>query len=114
MFSIDQMLTSRKTTTAELWPSLEPRKELVFASTSTSMAGPSSDAKKSISLDSDEDDDVYREYARPAVNDNFGSVIAEALIQNSSNKNGPDGKGKKKKGRNTVLFSMGGRAFDGN
>jgi len=115
--SFATMLTSRKTgNNTELWPSLEPTKDLSFASAaSTSKAGASSDATTAISLDSDEDDDVCHEYARPAANDNFGSVIAEALIHNSSiNKNVAGGKGKKKKGRNTVLFSMGGRTFDGN
>lgn len=122
-----QMLTSPKTSNVPIWPSLKT-KEFVFPPSTA--AGPSrasanisasSTMKNTNNFDSDADDEFNEDYARPLAmpSDSFGLAIAEALYQNSSlnnnnNKAAQGGKGKKKKNRNTVLFSMGGRAFDGN
>lgn len=123
-----QILTTSKTSNVPIWPSLKT-KEFAFPPT-TAAGGPSrvsasvstlSNNKYTNKFDSDNDDDEYNEdYARPVAvsSDSFGSAIAEALYQNASSNNNSNkathgGKGKKKN-RNTVLFSMGGRTFDGN
>lgn len=123
-----QILTTSTTGNVPIWPSLKT-KEFVFPP-STAAGGPSrasasasasSNNKNTNKFDSDNDDDEYNEdYARPLAvsSDSFGLAIAEALYQNSSSNNNNNkaahgGKGKKKN-RNTVLFSMGGRTFDGN
>lgn len=116
------MLSSPNSSSVSNWPSLaRPTKELnIFATTSSSTAGPthraqvnSYVARASNDIDSD-DDEVNSEYAPPPTvcSESFGSAIAQALILNNCTSRGS--KNKKKKNRNTVLFSMGGRTFDGN
>lgn len=108
------MLTSPKTTNAALWPSLGPTKEVFSLGVGQiSRAPPSvSGAKQSTALDSDEDNDLDFAHRPEVSSECFGSAIEQALMLNNVSARGA--KGKKKKNRNTVLFSMGGRTFDGN
>lgn len=69
-------------------------------------------------------DDVETAYARPEFKESFGSAIAEALNKAAHSKHPrkpqreandrPAACKKQRKSKNTVLFSTGGRTFDGN
>lgn len=121
------MLTTSKSSEAPLWPSLEPTKKPAFldhptssyagqtASSRVRSSASTSSAKSSNAVDTDDDDELA--YApRPNVSsESFGTAIAQALMLNNySADHGTKGNKKKKKNRSTVLFSMGGRNYDGN
>ena len=117
------MLTTVKTPKAELWPTLAPSKEPAF-SFSSYASGPQRDAPKAATRHDDtddDDDDLSGACAPPAYRESFGSAIAEALDLNAAiskstqSKNpstGNGGRAKKKKGKNTVLFTTNCRTFD--
>lgn len=122
------MLTTKKTPKAELWPTLGPTKEPVFTSNDfpSALRNPSSNVAAftsrhtpSHSYESDEGECYNQDEvacAPPEFKNSFGSAIAEALTMKSfGQQNSQNGsKGKKKKGNKTLLFTTGGRTFDGN
>lgn len=132
-----QMLSGTVKSDAELWPSLGPTKESPLFTNSDSLPLPSNrhrttsarsnnTAITSATDHSDDDSiDISGEFseeacAPPEFKHSFGSAIAEALIKSAQSKNSrsapqvPTTRGKKKKNNGkTVLFSTGGRTFDG-
>lgn len=129
------MLTSPKTIQG-LWPTLGASKEVPGFSAAdflplqsrthkTSIASCQSESNHKFSYEHSDDESVDYEScaAPPEFKNSFGSAIAEALNhashgKGSKNENGGSAKaGRNKKKKNagkTLLFSTGGRAFDGN
>lgn len=128
------MLTSSQSgVQAELWPTLAQPKQnsAIFSAADFLPLRPSRPqaAPQNGSIlhghEHSEDESVEIDFseeacAPPDFKNSFGSAVAEALnrsahVKPTNNRNQTtNGRGKKKKNNGTVLFSTGGRAYDGN
>lgn len=127
------MLTSPKNNDELFWPTLGRPKDVPFFASDDFQPLPSSNsfhavasANENIQVDHSDDDSFEMSAeacAPPEFKESFGTAIAEALnnaaLKNSrkqqmSATNTRNGGKKKKNNNKTVLFSTGGRTFDGN
>lgn len=105
---------------AEFWPTLGPTKlpNFIDVAATKTITRP---AKQTSESEYDDVDEIDGELAAraPEFKSSFGTAIAEAMFNKSLDAAigasiGGSSVGKKKKNKKTILFSTGGRSFNGN
>lgn len=106
---------------AEFWPTLGPTKLPNFIDVAAAKTLQTRPAKQSSESEYDDMDEIDGELAAraPEFKSSFGTAIAEAMFNKSLDAAigasiNSSSVGKKKKNKKTILFSTGGRSFNGN
>lgn len=106
---------------AEFWPTLGPSKVTNFIDVAAAKSPTMRPAKQTSDGEYDDVDEAYGELAAraPEFKSSFGTAIAEAMFNKSLDvaigaSMVSSSVGKKKKNKKTILFSTGGRSFNGN